>query len=92
MDGATIAKHLRPKDRFKARVIYVDPTRKRVALTVLSHLLSFSLALTPPLLGTTYDDVAITEVVPATGVHVSIPRPPGRPGRGFIHISNLVDD
>eukprot|EP00887_Chlorella_sp_A99_P001742 scaffold19.g1742.t1 len=93
--GADWRKHFSPQQRLRARILYVDPSSKRVGLTLLPHLLACSLPENFPLLGQVFEAATVLRVDPGLGLLCTLP-PPAEGGPplapGFAHISNLADE
>ncbi|KAJ3043804.1 Protein RRP5 [Rhizophlyctis rosea] len=75
--------------KIRARLIYVDPAKKKIGLTLAPHLLSlkpfeFSSKVE---VGTILEKAEVARVDPATGLMLELPEV----GAGYVHISKLAD-
>jgi rRNA biogenesis protein RRP5 len=84
---------LAPQQRVRARLIYVDPTTKRVCLSLKRHLVGFSLPEAAHAGGALVDAATVRRVDASLGLLLELPAasPSGAPAAGYAHISNLSD-
>eukprot|EP00890_Picochlorum_soloecismus_P005949 jgi/Picsp_1/6355/NSC_03704-R1_protein rrp5 homolog len=78
--------------KIKARIIYIEPTTKRIGLSVLPHLLDMKLPKLPPK-GTMFEGAIVKRVDPGLGVLFNLPDDKEQEHfiPGYAHISNLAD-
>ncbi|KAJ3056513.1 Protein RRP5 [Rhizophlyctis rosea] len=77
--------------KVRARILYVDPTRKKIGLTLAPHLLglkSFEFPAEKVEIGTVVEKATVLRVDSVTGLLLDIPGV----GLGYVHISKLADE
>ena len=79
-----------PHTRVPARILYVDPTSKKVHLSLLKHLVAYHLPQTLPTLGAVYAGAAVVRADKALGLLLSLPTEPAA-SAAYAHISNVSD-
>ncbi|KAL4451480.1 hypothetical protein ABPG75_007142 [Micractinium tetrahymenae] len=87
-------KQFSPNQRLRARILWVDPSTKRVGLTLQRHLLGAGLPPNFPALGQVFEGAVVRRVDEGLGLLLELPAGedalPLTPG--YTHISNLADD
>lgn len=80
--------------RVKARILYVDPTSKRVGLTLLRHLLDAAPQTDAPPVGTIFETAEVVRVDPGLGLLIDLKESGGVAARwrAYAHLSELSDD
>jgi len=85
------AKSFTDGQKIKARILYIEPTTKRIGLSMLPHLLDMALPKLPAK-GTIFEGAVVKRVDPGLGVLFNLPDDDAQHGiLGYAHISNLSD-
>jgi rRNA biogenesis protein RRP5 len=78
--------------RLLARVLFVDPSTRRVGLSALPHVVGRALPSGPlPRLGEVLEGAVVRRVDPGLGLALDLPGGGGAPIRAFCHVSNALD-
>lgn len=89
--SATWRTTFKPNTRAPARILYVDPTSKKVHLSLLRHLVAYHLPQSLPTLGAVYDAAKVLRCDKGLGLLVALPVEPVA-CNGYAHISNVSDE
>ncbi|KAK9823324.1 hypothetical protein WJX72_001906 [[Myrmecia] bisecta] len=79
-----------PGQRLRARILFVDAAAKRVCLSLLPHLVGFTLKPSLPAVGQVFQEAVVRRVDGGLGLLLELPTIPA-PSPGFVHISNVSD-
>lgn len=85
------AKQYKANDKVKARILHVDLVRKKVGLSLLPHILSWSMPTPLPDLGQVVDNCVVRRIEKSLGAVLKVPCGQEACG-GFVHVSNISDE
>jgi rRNA biogenesis protein RRP5 len=77
--------------RVKARILFVDPVKKSVGLSLNPQLINYTIPTMAPAIGDVFENAVVHRVDPTLGILVELPLK-NSSAAAYIHISNVSDE